>query len=31
MEENNYIKDETLKRIAHSQGLQNIEYLNLKN
>ncbi|CAD8077959.1 unnamed protein product [Paramecium primaurelia] len=30
MEENNYIKDETLKRIAHSQGLQNIEYLNLK-
>ncbi|CAD8094273.1 unnamed protein product [Paramecium sonneborni] len=30
MEENTYIKDETLKRIAHSQGLQNIEYLNLK-
>ncbi|CAK89204.1 unnamed protein product (macronuclear) [Paramecium tetraurelia] len=31
MEENTYIRDETLKRIAHSQGLQNIEYLNLKN
>ncbi|CAD8181553.1 unnamed protein product [Paramecium octaurelia] len=31
MEENTYIRDETLKRIAHSQGLQNIEHLNLKN